>query len=125
MFSISFSQDKNDWQTYFEKSGYLETPRYAETMEYFRKLDDYSDVAEMIKFGVSPQGRDLNCLVVSNNKAFKPEDAAVAVPAVHNTDCFFEDNAEGPPQGGPLVGREAKLRGRAKVKDKQGKAYFV
>jgi len=75
MFSISFSQDKNDWQTYFEKSGYLETPRYAETMEYFRKLDDYSDVAEMIKFGVSPQGRDLNCLVVSNDKAFKPEDA--------------------------------------------------
>ena len=75
MFSISFSQDKNDWQTYFEKSGYLETPRYAETMEYFRKLADYSDVAEMIKFGVSPQGRDLNCLVVSNDKAFKPEDA--------------------------------------------------
>ena len=75
MFSSSFSQDKNDWQTYFEKSGYLETPRYAETMEYFRKLADYSDVAEMIKFGVSPQGRDLNCLVVSNDKAFKPEDA--------------------------------------------------
>src|SRR3972149_7302894 len=75
MFSSSFSQDKNDWQTYFEKSGYLETPRYAETMEYFRKLDDYSDVAEMIKFGVSPQGRDLNCLVVSNDKAFSTEDA--------------------------------------------------
>ena len=75
MFSISFSQDKNDWQTYFEKSGYLETPRYAETMEYFRKLADYSDVAEMIKFGVSPQGRDLNCLVVSNDKAFSTEDA--------------------------------------------------
>ena len=75
MFSSSFSQDKNDWQTYFEKSGYLETPRYAETMEYFRKLADYSDVAEMIKFGVSPQGRDLNCLVVSNDKAFSTEDA--------------------------------------------------
>ncbi len=39
LFANSFSQTttNDEWQTYFEKSGYLETPRYDETMEYFSK----------------------------------------------------------------------------------------
>jgi len=73
----SFSQTttNDEWQTYFEKSGYLETPHYDETMEYFIKLDAHSEYAEMITFGISPQGRSLNCLVVSKDKAFTIEDA--------------------------------------------------
>jgi hypothetical protein len=70
--SFIYSQD---WTTKFEKSGFLETPRYNETMEYFQKIDDNSEYAKMFSFGVSPQGRDLNCIVVSKDKAFTPEEA--------------------------------------------------
>ena len=70
-----FSQNKNNWQTYFEKSGYLKTPGYDETMEYFKRIDEYSEYAKLITFGISPQGRNLNCLIVSKDKAFNPADA--------------------------------------------------
>jgi len=73
--TVSFSQNKNDWQTYFEKSNYLETSRYEETTDYFSRLAEYSEFAEMITFGISPQGRDLNCLIVSKDKAFTDEKA--------------------------------------------------
>ncbi|HSP87219.1 MAG TPA: M14 family zinc carboxypeptidase, partial [Ignavibacteriaceae bacterium] len=73
--SIVLSQEKKDWETYFEKSNYLETPRYEESMEYFQKLSDYSEYAEMFSFGISPQGRDLNCLIVSKDKSFTVKSA--------------------------------------------------
>ena len=75
LLAVSFSQNKNDWQTYFEKSNYLKTPRYTETMEFFYRLAGYSEYAEMITFGVSPQGRDLNCLIISKDKAFAVKEA--------------------------------------------------
>lgn len=71
----SFSQVTYDWQTYFEKSNYLKTPPYEETMEYFKRLADYSEYAKLINFGVSPQGRELKCLLVSKDKAFTPSQA--------------------------------------------------
>jgi hypothetical protein len=67
-------QTAEEWLTYFEKSGYLETPRYVETMEYFRKLDRSSLHANLYSFGVSPQGRELYCMVVSKDEAFTPAD---------------------------------------------------
>jgi hypothetical protein len=67
-------QTADEWLTHFEKSGNLETPRYAETIEYFRKLDRFSPYANLISFGVSPQGRELHCMVVSNDEAFSPAD---------------------------------------------------
>jgi len=74
IFSTSYSQDKvsDKWQTRFEKSNYLETESYKETIEYFNKLAAYSPYAKMISFGISPQGRNLYCLVVSKDKAFYP-----------------------------------------------------
>ncbi|MDO8549491.1 MAG: hypothetical protein Q7S39_04970 [Ignavibacteria bacterium] len=68
--TVSFSQNINDWQTYFEKSGYLKTPRYEETMEYFDRLANHSEYSDLFTFGVSPQGRNLNCLIVSKDKVF-------------------------------------------------------
>jgi hypothetical protein len=62
--------------THFEKSDYLETPRYNESMDYFRKLSDESDYATMFSFGVSPQGRDLIYVAVSKDKSFQPVDLA-------------------------------------------------
>jgi hypothetical protein len=67
------AQDNNDWLTYYEKSNYLETPRYAETIEYCRRLDKASPWIKYISFGVSPQGRELPLVIVDRNGNFTPE----------------------------------------------------
>jgi hypothetical protein len=64
-----------DWFTHFESSNQKESPRYAETMAYFNKLAAASPHAKMFTFGVSPQGRDLNYLVVANGNEFQPQQA--------------------------------------------------
>ncbi|RPI73355.1 MAG: peptidase M14 [Ignavibacteriales bacterium] len=71
---VSFAQNKDEWQTYFEKSGFTGTSSYEETMKYFKKLDENSDYAKLITFGISPQGRELNYLIVSD-KSFTPANA--------------------------------------------------
>jgi len=63
------------WLTKFEKSGYLETARYEESIHYFKKFEDVSEYVKMFSIGKSPQGRDIYCLVVSKEKAFTPESA--------------------------------------------------
>lgn len=63
------------WTTHFEKSGFLETENYDQTMDYFEKLADSSPYAKMVSFGISPQGRNLYCLVVSKDKTFDPAGA--------------------------------------------------
>ncbi|HSL90465.1 MAG TPA: M14 family metallopeptidase [Ignavibacteriaceae bacterium] len=69
-----FSQSEEQWLTKFEKSGFVSTADYTETMQYFKNLADNSDYAELFSFGISPQGRELNCIVVSKDKDFTPED---------------------------------------------------
>ncbi|MFN3694244.1 MAG: M14 family metallopeptidase, partial [Ignavibacterium sp.] len=59
----SFAQ--TNWTTVFESSGFISTSDYNETMNYFQRLDDASDYADLFGFGRSPQGRDLNCLLVT------------------------------------------------------------
>jgi hypothetical protein len=54
-----------DWATRFEKSGFISTADYNETMNYFQQLDRASDYADLFGFGRSPQGRELNCLLVT------------------------------------------------------------
>ena len=58
-------QEEQDWETLFEKSEFVSTPDYNETMDYFQKLADNSDYAEFLTFGLSPQGRELKYLLVS------------------------------------------------------------
>lgn len=66
------AQNKIDdkWITKFEKSGYVSTSSYDETMKYFQQLDDNSDCAQLFSFGTSPQGRDLKFLAVTKAKSF-------------------------------------------------------
>ena len=71
IFSVGFSQD-SEWQTYYEKSGFKETPRYKQTVEYCKKLADASPWIKYISFGVSPQGRELPLLIVDRNGNFTP-----------------------------------------------------
>lgn len=60
-------------QTYYEKSGYKATPRYAQTAEFCKRLDKASRWVRFTSFGRSPQGRDLPLLVVDKNETFVPK----------------------------------------------------
>ena len=58
-------QSEKDWETIFEKSGFVSTADYKKTMEYCQSLADNSEFAEFLTFGVSPQGRELKYLLVT------------------------------------------------------------
>jgi len=93
--SILCGQD-DVWTTFYEKSGKLETPRYVETMAYFKRLADFSPFATMFSFGKSPEGRDLNLFVISADKAFSPEAAhQVQKPIVLIQCCIHPGESEG------------------------------
>jgi hypothetical protein len=61
-----------DWRTYYERSNFLRTPRYAETMNFCRHLEMASPWVRSTSFGTSPQGRVLPLVIVSKDKAFTP-----------------------------------------------------
>ncbi|MBL1212122.1 MAG: peptidase M14 [Ignavibacteriae bacterium] len=70
-FNISNAQPvDSNWLTHFEKSNYLETPNYDQTIEFFQQLSDSSEKANLITFGKSPQGRDIKCLIAAEEKEF-------------------------------------------------------
>ncbi len=72
-----------DWATPAEASGFTQTPRYAETMAYFERLDAASDQVAMLEFGTSPQGRAMRAVIVSKDGVTTPEAAhATGKPVV-------------------------------------------
>ena len=68
--NLIYGQIPNYWSTYFEKSNFLETPRYSETIEYFNKLDKHSEFGKIISIGKSAEGRDIYIFIASKDKAF-------------------------------------------------------
>ena len=58
-------QSEAEWKTVFEKSGFISTSDYEQTMDYFQNLADNSEFAEFFSFGFSPQGRELKYLLVT------------------------------------------------------------
>ena len=67
--------NSDDYITHYEASGYKATPRYAETIEYSKKLADGSPWLHYTTFGKSPQGRDLPLLIANKDAKFSPEEA--------------------------------------------------
>jgi hypothetical protein len=65
----------NDWQTFAEQTNYRKTPRYAETIEYSRRLAKSSDLIIYQPFGKSGEGRDLPLLIAATGKTLTPEAA--------------------------------------------------
>lgn len=61
-----------DWQMFYEKSGFLETPRYDETIEYCEKLDRASTNISMVSIGKSLQGRDIPMLIIDKDGLSDP-----------------------------------------------------
>jgi len=94
----------NDLETYYEKSGFLETPRYDETIEYSKKLAESSDFIEYIIFGKSVQGRDLPLLIIDKNKNFTPESVKKSGNAVLFIEaCIHPGESEGKDAGLMLI----------------------
>jgi murein tripeptide amidase MpaA len=90
----------HEWLTYYELHDYNETPRYAETIEYCRRLADASPWVRMVSFGTTPQGRDMEVLVLSRHGVFTPEATARADDLVclvqnciHAGECAGKDAA--------------------------------
>jgi len=71
--SMLLNAQEDEWLTHYEKSNYLETPRYVETIEYCQKLADASPWIKYTSFGISPQGRELPLIIVDKNQNFDPE----------------------------------------------------
>ena len=71
LFSITnlvYSQQQ-EWLTHYEISGFKETPRYHETIEYSKKLAEKSPLLSYQSFGISPEGRHLPLLIFDNDGA--------------------------------------------------------
>src|SRR5215813_4141278 len=64
-----------DWQTPAEKTGYSQTPDYAETIAFAKRLASESTSIQFQTFGFSGQGRALPLLVCSEAGVFSPEAA--------------------------------------------------
>ncbi|MFZ5948923.1 MAG: M14 family metallopeptidase [Stygiobacter sp.] len=73
--SLIAQQKNNEWVTYFEKSNFLSTPNYDETIKYFKTLERNSPFIKLIPFGKTAQERTLYICVVSKEKAFTPAKA--------------------------------------------------
>jgi hypothetical protein len=72
-FSLLLKAQDTAFLTYYEKSGYVKTPRYSETIDFCKKLDKASALLHYNTFGISPQGRDLPLLIADKYGNFTPD----------------------------------------------------
>ena len=73
---ISFSgfSQKQDWTTYYEKSGKNETPRYQETVKFCKRLADASSLIHYTSFGKTARGRNLPLLIIDKKGLTEPDE---------------------------------------------------
>jgi len=64
-----------EWLTLFEKSNEQKSPSYQDTISFFKRFEEKTPYAKMFTIGISPQGREIKCLVVASNGEFTPEKA--------------------------------------------------
>ena len=64
-----------DLATDFEKSGGKESPDYAHVMDYVRRLDKAAPWVQVESYGKSPEGRDMQVLIVDSHGRFTPAKA--------------------------------------------------
>ncbi|MAT38281.1 MAG: peptidase M14 [Ectothiorhodospiraceae bacterium] len=61
-----------DWETPFEKSGGMKSPRYEETYAYLDRMAEATPWVQTKYFGETPEGRPLMVAVLSKHGAFTP-----------------------------------------------------
>ena len=90
----------NDYLTYYEKSNFLETPRYKETINYSKKLAEASEIIKYTTFGKSMQERDLPLLIVDKNRNFTVESVKNSGNAILFIEaCIHPGESEGKDAG--------------------------
>jgi len=72
-FTVALQAQDKTLLTHYEKSNYISTPRYSETVEFCKKLEKASSLLRYTIFGKSPEGRDLPLLIADKNGNFTPE----------------------------------------------------
>lgn len=65
--SLIAKQD-NPWITATEKSNFISTPDYNETMNWFKKLAAASPLLTMVPIGKSVEGREIHMIIASTEK---------------------------------------------------------
>ena len=104
MLSLIAQSQNNDWATYYEKSNFLETPQYDETVKYSKKLAEASKYIEYSKIGTSPQGRDIPVLIVDKNGNFTPSEVRKSGNVVLFVEaCIHAGESEGKDAGLMLI----------------------
>ncbi len=84
------------WCTHAERTGHIETGRYAEAVDFCRRLAAASRYARYTTYGVSGAGRELPLLILSTERAFTPEAARhSARPLVLVQNCIHAGECEG------------------------------
>jgi hypothetical protein len=96
--SVLLKAQDTTFLTFYEKSHYVSTPRYAETLDFCKKLDKASPLLRYSTFGESPEGRDLPLLIADKNGNFTPEavrksgNAVLLIEAcIHAGECDGKD----------------------------------
>jgi hypothetical protein len=96
----SFAADRTsgDFLTRAERTGFVETAPYEETVAYCRGLAEASPWIDLRSIGTSPQGRDILLLVVSKDGLFAPEAAresgklvVLVTNCIHAGECAGKD----------------------------------
>ncbi|MEO7989549.1 MAG: M14 family metallopeptidase [Chryseolinea sp.] len=65
---LLIAKPNNPWITPTEKSGFIITPDYNETMNWLKKISDASPLLSMTSIGKSPEGRDIFMIIASSEK---------------------------------------------------------
>ncbi|MER3426537.1 MAG: peptidase M14 [Pyrinomonas sp.] len=108
-----------DWQTHAERTAYRETPRYAETVAFSRRLDQASDWIIFTSFGESGEGRALPLLIAAKDGTFTPEAARRAGKAVVLIQaCIHAGESDGKDAGLALLRDIAITKVRADLIDR-------
>ncbi len=68
------AKSSNPWITPTEKSNFVTTPSYDETMSWLKKLADASPLLTIISIGKSPEGRDIFMIIGSTEKTVLASD---------------------------------------------------
>jgi hypothetical protein len=108
-----------EWLTHAEKTEYRETPTYADTIAYARRLAAASPLVEYREFGTSGEGRALPLLVAAKHGATTPEAARKAgKPVVFIQACIHAGEPDGKDAGLALLRDIAVTREREALLDR-------
>lgn len=98
LFAAQLQAQDSDFLTFYEKSAFLKTPGYSETIKFCEKLDQASPMLHFTSFGESSRGLNLPLLIADINGNFTPEavrksgNAVILIEAcIHAGECDGKD----------------------------------